>query len=195
MNYQALVDDAMPLDTARRILHPRLPAFATALRSALSEWNGTLAKYHTVLDEFARAVIIGELWYEESTRLLRADQDVRKIKNWSRYCYVVDNLLVLRLKHVDNSYRPWNYPTKRAVAWNWQRTLPGIPSLPRLDLAYRLDITGTVVKDAIIMLNEGHESIWRWQVWGPPVSEFAATPKDQFGRVTFAHDDYSTVTP
>ena len=73
-------------------------------------------------------------------------------------------------------------------------SFPTIPDVPRLNFCYRLDLTGTLIKDAIIQYSRGDETVWRWQVWGQPVTEFAAISRDLMGREAFVHDDYSMVT-
>ena len=181
------------LEGARAILQSRVPAFAVSLRKAIHEWNNRFGAYHAILDEFARAVLINQLWYAYSSQALHGDAGVLLDKYGNRYYYVLDDSVVLRFKHVDDAYRSWNHPTLRALAWGAQASLPTIPPLAKLELGYRLDLTGTVVRDAVVMLNYNGRSLWRWQIWGRPIDEFAATPRDAFGRAVYSHDDFSEV--
>ena len=45
----------------------------------------------------------------------------------------------------------------------------------------------------MVILSVDGGSIWRWQVWGHPATEFAAFPggRDMFGREVYSRDDYS----
>ena len=181
------------LQNAKTILQRRIPVFAGSLRKAIQEWNTGLGAYHAIVDEFARGVLINQFWYAYSSRALRSDEGVSLDRHGNRSYYIVDNLLVLRLKHVDNSYRSWNHPTSRARAWDAQASFPTIPPIAKLELGYRLDLTGTSVRDAVVMLNYKGESLWRWQIWGHAIGEFAAAPKDVFGRVVYTHNDFSRV--
>lgn len=185
----------MPLGTAKSILDPRIPCIAAAFHSVMAEWNGPLAGYHATFTEFERAVILSRLWYAEVSRLLKGDQGIEIIKNGTRECCVADDQLLIRLKHAGAAYRTWNYPTKRARAWENQAAFPGIPPLYRLDIAYRLDLTGTVMRDAVVMPSGGHDASWHWQIWGEPVTEFAARRHDLEGEVWYAYDDHSGATP
>ena len=176
---------------AQATLRPRILVFAGSLSKAVWEWNNGLGKYHATIDQFARGVLISQLWYSYSSQALRSDVGVSLARYGNGYYYIVDNLLVLRFKHVDDSYRSWNHPTPRARAWSAQVSFPTMPPMAKLELGYRLDLTGTVVEDAMVMLKYGEHSLWRWQIWGHPISEFAAAPRDIFGRVVYAHDDFS----
>ena len=179
------------LNDARSILQPRVQIFATALARAVREWNNGLADYHVDFDEFTRGAIINQLWHAYSAQGLRGDPGIVRAKHGNHPYYIIDESLALRFKHVDKAYRSWNYPTVRSLAWNAQLPLETIPSVVKLELGYRLDVTGTVVRDAVVMLNRGGWSVWRWQVWGFPISEFAAVPRDLFGGLVYAHDNYS----
>ena len=181
------------LEGAKAVLQPRVPVFAVSLRKVIHEWNNRLGPYHAILDEFARAVLINQLWYAYSSQAFHCDAGVSLDKHGNRHYYILDDLVVLRFKHVDDAYRSWNHPTSRALAWEAQASFPTIPPLAKLELGYRLDLTGTVVRDAVVMLNYKGRSIWRWQIWGRPIDEFAATPRDAFGRAVYSHNDYSGV--
>ena len=183
----------MDLQCAKSILQPRVLAFAGALSKAVRVWNEECGTYHAIVDEFARGVLINQFWYAFSSRALRSDPGICLEKHGQRHYYTIDGLVSLRFKHVDKSYRSWNHPTSRARAWDEQAWFPTIPPMVNLELGYRMDLTGTVVEDAIVMYNYKGRSLWRWQIWGYPVSEFAAFPRDAFGFEVYSHDDYSGV--
>ena len=177
---------------AQTILQPRVPAFTGALYETVSIWNRS-GHLHAIVSESTRGHIVNDAWYEQLRHSLVSDEGVVLKDNGvpHRYYLLIDDQLAIRLKHVGADYRPRNHHTARADAWHAQRRFPTIPDVPRLDLCYRLDLTGTLIEDAIIQYGQGGETIWRWQVWGPPVSEFAAVPSDLIGREVFIHEDYS----
>lgn len=181
----------MDLGQAKVILRPRVPAFAGSLRKALHEWNKELGAYHAIVDEFARGVMISQFWYAYSSEALRGDLGISREKHGNRPYYIVDDKLVLRFKRVDDAYRSWNHPTSRARAWDAQASFSTMPPMAKLELGYRLDVTGTVVMDAAVILNYKGRSLWRWQIWGRRVSEFAAAPRDAFGREVYSYEDFS----
>ena len=164
-----------------------------SLRKAVREWNNGLAPYHTDLDEYARSVILNRLWYSYSRQAFTNDRGIQLERHSNGFYYTVDRKLVLRFKHVDEVYRTSNYPTRRSLAWNAQMQFPNMPPLVKLDLGYRMDLTGTVVRDAVIALNFNQQSVWRWQIWGHRISEFAASPRDMHGRLVYSHNDFSGV--
>lgn len=183
------------LPSAQRIVQPRVLVFARCIARAMREWNTGLSGYHAIFDEFWRGVTINQLWYTNVEHLLPASSGVVVHKVGNGKYLVIDDQVVLRCKHLDDSYRPRNYPTSRSKSWEQQQPFRSIPPLVRLDLGYRLDLTGTVVQDVMIMLSQNKQTLWRWQIWGHPISEFASTPKDMFGRQIYVHSDYSGVKP
>ncbi len=181
------------LPKAMTILQPYVPDFARCLKRSVHEWNTGLGHLHVQLDEFARSVIINRLWYTSAEQILPPSM-VKADKVGNGKYLVIDETVVVRFKHLDKSYRPQNYPTERSTAWDKQLSFPSIPALARLDLGYRMDLTGTIVQTAMIMLNIGKHTVWRHQIWGYPVSEFASTPKDLRGNLVYSHSDHSGVT-
>ena len=181
------------LPDARSILQPRMTDFAAALKLAIHRWNSDLSAYHVTLSEFTRCNIISDLWYETSQKALTNDGGVRLIGNRERRCFIVDDAVVLRFKHLDSNYRPRNNTNRRSDAWNCQTNFRDIPPVVRLDFGYRMDLTGTVVETAFVMLNNGARARWRWQIWGRPISRFAGTPTNMYGDTVYVHYDYSKV--
>ena len=183
------------LHNAQATLQPRVPIFAMALQEAVGRWNrsGQL----TIVSEATRGHIINDAWYLRVGQHLAADPGVVLMDNGSphRKYFLIDDLYAMRLKHVGPDYRPRNYGTRRARHWSAQLPFPGIPDAPRLDLCYRMDLTGTVIQDAIIQYSQENEAVWRWQILGQPVSEFAAVPCDLLGRDIFVYEDYSVPMP
>ena len=180
---------------AQTTLQHRAPAFTGALDEAVGIWTRSM-HLHAIVSEATRGHIINDAWYQRAGHHLVGDAGVVLKDNGSRHrkYFLIDDLYAIRLKHVDAGYRPRNYHTARADAWNTQMRFPTIPDVPRLDLCYRLDLTGTLIEDAILQYSQGDETIWRWQVCGQPVTEFAAVPSDLMGRDAFVYDDYSGVT-
>lgn len=198
-----MTDQIFTLPEARDILAEYMPCWASALRRTMYEWNTGLAQYHAVLDESARAHNLNQLWYHHSNIALAdyPEVELRKVRN-QRFFSISDQVL-LRFKFVDGRYQSKNYPTSHSRQWNLQIPLPGVPNVPRLEFGYRLDLTGTSVRDAMVLMKIGKARkktasnvVWVWQVWGPPISEFPApgnTSSDMFGRVVYEYTDYSTI--
>ena len=121
------------LGRAKDTLQPRIPVFAGSLRKAIQEWNTGLGAYHAIVDQSARGVLINQFWYAYSSQALRDDAGISLDNHGNRYYYIVDDLLVLRFKHVDNSYHSWNHPTSRARAWDAQASFPTMPPMAKLN--------------------------------------------------------------
>ena len=93
------------LSKAKSILHSRMPTFAGALRKSIEEWNSGLGSYHATFDEFARGVLINQLWYVYSSQALRSDAGVSLDKHSNGSYFTVDDGQVpgrgVRVRHPD----------------------------------------------------------------------------------------------
>lgn len=187
------------LGKAQSILRPRMQVFTRELKQAVTKWNGLLISQDT--DEFARGVLINQFWNGSVNQALQSDNGVRQGQYRNGRYFVIEepskesivDTLMIRLKHVDQSYDWRNYPTERNQALETQQEFATIPSVPRLVLGYRLDLTGTQIENVMVIFKNGKKTIWRWQVWGHPISEFASAPHDIFGHPVYSHDDFSKV--
>lgn len=77
--------------------------------------------------------------------------------------------------------------------WTGQLPLDGMPQAARLDFGYRLDVTGSRIRDAFVTLPYQSTNLWVWQVWGEMVDIFTIPMplyRDKHER-RFAFDDYS----
>ena len=180
---------------ATAILEPRMSLFCTALQRAVREWREDFAQYHAWFDELARAVFINQSWNQHANALHRDDGGIVMLRHGNGRYFTVDERVDLRLKHADVYYQVWDHPTARAIARAEQRSFPTLPPLAHLDLAYRLDLAGTTIRDAIVMLRCGRNTVWRWQVLGPAVPEFAQSSRNLVGQVVYSRGDYSGVAP
>ena len=178
------------LPAAQAVLRSRMPDFSSALFSGVGVWNH-LGRFQAIVSKSTRGGLINDVFYDLARQALHGDAGVTLVDNGTRKFFLIDDTATLRLKHVDGSFVPWNYPTDRSNAWNTQLSFPTLPPVPRLDLCYRLDLSGTIIKDAIVQFAIENHAIWRWQVWGPRISAFANVRRDQFGRVVYDYEDYS----
>lgn len=128
---------SITLEDAQLVLQPRLPALAGALKLSTHTWRTTLGRHQARLTEYSRAVAINEMWYSNSELLLSTDPGVSRGRNVKRDYLRFDDKLILRIKHVGDSLRPWTQRTRRSREWEAQRRFQSIPPLPRLDLIYR----------------------------------------------------------
>ena len=168
-----MLNSYITLAESQTILRPpRISAFTGALRNSINAWNNDLAFAQMVLDKSARAIIINQYWYQFANLALGDDAGVvLRIDKLQRFL-AIDERIILRFKLIDNNFQSSNYPTQRAIKWRLQRPFAGIPPCERLELGYRLDITGTVIRDAFVLLKVGDRIVWMWQVGGEKIDIF-----------------------
>ena len=162
----------MPLEAARPILTSRMQGFTDALNRCQKIWNANYGFAQMTLDESARAQIINQHWYDYARAIFDGDDGVKFVKNQSQRYVVVDEKVIIRFKLFDRRLGTRNYPTAHALNWISQVPLDGMPPCARLHYGYRMDITGTRVKDAFITLPRGTYNEWVWQTSGEPIDTF-----------------------
>lgn len=189
------------LPEAQDVLRPRVLVLTNSLATGHTTWLQDLAPLHVALSASARAKIINDLFYFNAARNLSGDKGVVFHENQLQRFIVFEERLVLRFKLLDNNLQARNYPTERAKRWVQQLALEGFPPCERLHFGYRLDLTGTIIKDAFITFPNGTLAApndWVWQVWGNPIDwstfgiQMPLIPVTRAAtNVVYAYDDFS----
>ena len=188
------MDFSIELDTVRRTLDaPRIHGFALALKQSVAEWNSLGGARLVRLGKGTRGMFINDYWYSYAKEALSNDLGVMLKENWDRTYFNIDYKLIIRLKHVDDNYRPRNHRTSRAQAWERQEAFADILPLPRVDLCYQLDLTGSMIKDAMLQFSYGDIPQWRFQIWGQPHHVFSTNTHNMLGRKVFDYADFSVI--
>ena len=161
-----MIEPTISLENAVTTLKSRMQKFSNALGQCEQLWNGELAFSHITLDDSCRAHILNQFWYSFAHAILAEDKGiVFNIEQFQRYI-TIDERVIVRFKLLDDNLRASNYPTNHALDWQQQIPLNGIPTIARLHYGYRMDVTGTKVKDAFITLPRGAINDWVWQTSG-----------------------------
>ena len=186
------------LPDVQRILDPgRVRSFVGALRDTLKTWNTELASAQMVLDPAARAMNFSRYWYYNANLALSDDTGVKFNTVQNQRMFTIDERIILRFKLIDRAFKSKNYPTRKATQWRLQYPLPVFPPCERLEFGYRLDLTGTGVEDAFILLRVGNTVVWLWQLWGARIDTFPIqldlTPIGQTQPIVFAYDNYAVM--
>lgn len=176
------------LQRASEVLAQHIGPMLRSLHDSVNEWNTGLA--HVAFDASVRAMILNRLFYFNAARHVagaefREDQLQKSI--------VIADEVLIRAKLFDLRLERRNYPTTHAKEWVRQGTLLGIPLISRLHFGYRLDLTGTIIRDAFITLPNGNRfrpNDWVWQIYGEPAEAFGLQ-QPLFSREVFRYDDFS----
>ena len=161
------------LPQTQSILFPdRIRILIGALKSSVGIWNGRFSASQMSLDATARAIIINQEWYYLAKNSLVNDPGFRFVMDHGRRFFVFDDRLVIWHKLVNRQLLPSNIPTRRSLAWNQQQPLPGIPNCDRILFGYRMDLTGTVIKDAFCIFHVGKRIQWVWQLLGECIDTY-----------------------
>lgn len=169
-----MLNQFITLPETQVILNPaRMSGLAGALRNSLNTWNTAFASAQMVLDRSGRAIMINQYWYHFANLGLAGDQGVEPGRDQLQRFIKIDDRIFLRFKLLDENFESSNYPTPHAVRLRHQQiSFPGFPKSEWLEFGYRLDITGTVLQDAFILLRVGKRVVWLWQIGGSQIGTF-----------------------
>ena len=167
-----MFEPLISLENARAALHSRMQGFTDALVECQKIWNKEFAFAQMTLDSSARAHVLNQYWYAFARNIFSGDTGVVfSMEQLQRYV-VVDERVIIRFKLLDGKLCTRNYPTAHAVDWRLQIPLEGLQPCARLHYGYRMDITGTKVRDAFVTLPQGSFNEWVWQTSGEPIDTF-----------------------
>lgn len=177
---------SMTLPQVRDLVLPSVPGLRSALDDALREWNDAPAVFHAAMDASVKANILNKfIYFYAATKLDGVVFGEDQLQRYIRF----GDLVVIRVKLFDEGLRSRNYQTRRARQWVRREPLPGFP-VDRLHLGYRLDATGSVLKDAFITLPSGDQfnpNKWVWQIVGESIEPFHIL-RDMFGQETYRYE-------
>ena len=196
------MSDYITLPEVRQILEPsngesRISVFTNQLRLTIDSWNARPESWQVSLDTKSRGLLINRQWHYMVQNALADDPMIRREKNSGGESYfVLENRCVIRLKYLNRNLMSMNYPTRRSRHWNRQLKMPGLPPWDRLEFGYRLDITGTTIENAFVLLRQEENFLWVWQVMGERIDTFHAQwplllqEEDAEPAELFAYSDY-----
>ena len=151
-------DPLITLPRAREILLPHTPHLNNSLAQAFSACRSVPDQLHSALSESTRASMLNDVFYEKMISNSSDDSGFTfRQKGNQKFLHFddVDAPIIVRFKLFNKDLISSNFPTKTALNWTAQRSIPGIPAGVRLTYGYRLDILGVRIDDAFIVLPTG----------------------------------------
>ena len=194
--YISLVD-------AQALLQPKIPLLMDVAKQSLSLFlaNPVVVRQASGL---GRAVFIWDNFFAFSeTAFVNVPGVEYTVAEGQRHL-TVDNQLILKFKKVDADYESRNHRTERSDAWNSQFELDGTPNvnLPRVEMGYVLDATGTKYNRLCVLLRgtrvkgggrRGTTVQWLWLLGGRPETRFHLVSNggvNFFGERVYSYGNY-----
>ena len=194
--YISLVD-------AQALLQPQVPLLVDVAKESLNLFlaNPVVVRQASGL---GRAVFLWDNFYSFSEAAFMNVPGVDYAVAEGQHHLKVDGQIILRFKKVDADYESCNCPTKRSDGWNSQLALYGTPdvNLPRLDMGYTLDATGTKYDRLCVLLRgarakggrrRGTTVQWLWLLGGRLETKFHLISNggvNLFGDRVYAYGNY-----
>ncbi len=194
--YISLVD-------AQALLQPQIPSLVDVAKQSLSLFlaNPVVVRQASAL---GRAVFLWDNFYSFSEIAFVNVPGVEYAVTEGQRHLTVDNQIILKFKKVDANYESRNHRTERSDGWDSQFELDGTPdvNLPRLEMGYTLDATGTKYDRLCILLRgtrvkgvrrRGTTVRWLWLLGGRPETKFHLVSNggvNFFGEQVYSSDNY-----
>ena len=191
------------LADAEALLQPKVPQLVDVAKQSLSLFlaNPVAVRQASGL---GRAVFLWDNFYAFSETAFLNDPGVEYAVAEGQRHLTVDGQIILRFKKVDANYESCNSPTMRSDGWNAQMNLGGIPNvnLPRLEIGYVLDATGTKYERLSVLLRgarvkgvgrQGTTVQWLWLLGGQPETKFHLVSNggvNLFGERVYVYGNY-----
>lgn len=189
-----MFEPIISLENARAVLFSRMQGFSDALGQCQKVWNNQLAFTQRTLSSSARAHVLNDYWYYYASAIFAGDSSVVFSTEQRQRHIVIDERVIMRFKLLDGRLCSSNYPTDHALDWNRQMPLKGLPTVARLCFGYRMDITGTNVKDAFVTLPRTTINEWVWQTSGEPIDTYGfqlpLSEKDLSNQMVYWYDNF-----
>ena len=105
------------------------------------------------------------------------DVGVRPIEKQETIYFVVDQKLVFRFKKGDDIGLSSNIDTQAALAFNDpQQTLPELPDVGRVDIAYVLNPFETLIDRILVVARDGDRVVWSYPIYPRETEVFLPIP-------------------
>jgi hypothetical protein len=150
------------LEDVRQILEPREMLIGGVVLDAWDRWWKNPERL--MLYRRTRATLIHN--YMMNLGRTGFDKGVRPIEKQETIYFVVDQKLVFRFKKGDEIGLSSNIETQTALAFNDpQQTLPELPDVGRVDIAYVLNPFETLIDRVLVVARDGDRVVWSYPIY------------------------------
>jgi hypothetical protein len=146
-------------DGMTRLL-PYTGKLRAAVREAWRRWLHDFKPKYLSAGPRSERNLVHDLIVEELGKAFAAVPRCGLTKRENRNLLILDDDLILAVKHLNTRRRPANYPTETALAFNDQQTLPGFLEGVHLILGYVLDELEMEIEDVCVILPNGSTNAW-----------------------------------
>jgi hypothetical protein len=156
-------------DDVQDLLAQREPAINNIVIGAWEQWWNNPER--PGLYRRTRATLIHNYMMNIAGPAFAGDAGVRLVEKQETIYFVVDQRLVFRFKKGDDIGLSSNIETQAALAFHDpQQTLPELPDVGRVDVAYVLNPFETLVDRILVVARNGSRVIWSYAIY-PRIDE------------------------
>jgi hypothetical protein len=92
------------------------------------------------------------------------DHKVIKILEKNRFLLNIGSRVLVQFKKVGQELLTSNYATQTALAFDAQRTLPGLPDVSRITIGYQPDIAWSEITSVVVLLRLRRNVVWNYEL-------------------------------
>ena len=148
---------------ARAVLAPLHDEFFGVIDSAWSRFQAGPATLTQRPSNRYRANAMADLMVDEARQRF-GDRTGVRILEGDRFLLNVENCVLVQFKKVDQELLSANYQTPTAVAFDGQRTLPGLPDVSRITIGYQPDVAWSEISSVVVLLRRGRHLMWNYEL-------------------------------
>lgn len=152
------------LDDVRQILEAREAPIGTIVLDAWDQWWRNPERL--TLYRRTRATLVHNYMMNLARPALGADPGIHPVEKQETIFFVADQKLVFRFKKGDDIGLSNNIETQAALAFNDpQQTLPHLPDVGRVDIAYVLNPFETLIERILVVARDGDRLVWSYPIY------------------------------
>jgi hypothetical protein len=156
------------LDDVRQILEPREEAIGTIVLNAWDRWWNNSERLALSFRR-TRATLVHQYMMNLAVPAFDGDRGIRPIERHETIFFVADQKLIFRFKKGDDIGLSSNIETQFALAFNDpQQTLPELPDVARVDIAYVLNPFETLINRVLVVARDGDRVVWSYTIFPQP---------------------------
>lgn len=157
------------LDDVRQILTTREAPIATVVLDAWDQWWRNPERL--TLYRRTRATLVHNYMMNLARPAFGTDTGIYPVEKQETIFFVAEQKLVFRFKKGDDIGLSSNIETQAALAFNDpQQTLPELPDVGRVDIAYVLNPFETLVNRILVVARDGDRVVWSYPICPRDVS-------------------------
>jgi hypothetical protein len=156
------------LEAARKILGPHEANLLACVEDSWKKFSDHFRSQVAIWHPTSRATMVWQLMVDQARVRFADTKGVRLHDSSERFVLVFEDLLVIRMKKLDEQLQTANYPTETAERVDAQLPIGGIPPKATwLTVGYVLDVSQTKIDSVNVVCHVADVVAWEYALQEP----------------------------